>query len=219
MALVLALLLLGLGGLMPASVRAAAPRLAALGDSLTAGWGVAAGDAFPVKLEKALAQKGHPASIANFGVSGDTTSGGLARLEGVLAHKPDGVIVELGANDVLRHLPAQTHRSNLEAILSRLETEGIPVLLCGLRIPESYGTDYAAAIEAAYADLARAHGAVFYPYFLDGVAGHPDRLQPDGLHPNAAGVDVIVAGILPACETLLSRLGAAPPAGAAPTAP
>lgn len=200
---------------MPESVRAADLRLAALGDSLTAGWGVPAEDAFPVKLESALAQKGYHVTIANFGVSGDTTAGGLARLPAVLAQKPDGVIVELGANDVLRGLPAQAARANLDAILSRLKAEGIPILLCGLRIPKNYGEDYAAAFEAAYAELAKTSGAVLYPYFLDGVAGHPDLLQSDGLHPNAAGVDGIVSGILPACETFLARLGATP----GPTAP
>ncbi len=200
---------------MPEEILAATLRLAALGDSLTAGWGVAAGDAFPAKLEAALAARGHQVAIANFGVSGDTTAGGAARLDGVVAAGPDGVIVELGANDVLRGLPPEAARANLDAILARLREAGIPVLVCGLRVPKNYGEDYAAAFEAIYPELARTHDAVLYPFFLDGVTGRAELNQPDGLHPNAAGVDVLVSRILPTVETFIARLGSGNGQGAA----
>jgi acyl-CoA thioesterase I len=210
LALALALALLCLGGFMPISARADSLRLAALGDSLTAGWGLPAGDAFPAQLENALVRKGYRVTIANFGVSGDTTAGGLARLDAVLVQKPDGVIVELGANDMLRGLEPEEARHNLDAILSRLTQAGIPVLLGGMRAPKNYGQDYAADFEAIYPELAAKYKAVLYPFFLDGVSGRPDRTQPDGLHPNAAGVSEIVSRILPTTENFLTRLGATP---------
>ena len=183
--------------------------LAALGDSLTAGYGLPAAEAFPVRLEAALRAKGYDVTIANYGVTGDTTSGGLARLEAVLAAKPDGVILELGANDVLRGLPPELVRANLDTMLTRLGEARIPVLLCGMRALANYGRDYAAAFEALYPELAKSHGALLYPFFLEGVVDRPDLNQADGLHPKRTGVDVIVAGILPVTETFLRRLGAA----------
>ncbi len=198
---------------MPASARAAAVRLAALGDSLTAGWGLAAAEAFPARLEAALAAKGYSVSIANFGVSGDTTAGGLARLAGVLAEKPDGVIVELGANDMLRGQDPDAARANLDAILSRLKAAGIPILLCGMRSAKNYGSDYAAAFDAIYPELAKKYDAVLYPFFLDGVTGQPGMTLRDGLHPSARGVDEVVRRILPTVETFLKGLGAAPAGG------
>jgi len=189
--------------------------LAALGDSLTAGYGLPAADAFPVRLEAALRAKGYDVTIANYGVSGDTTAGGLARLEAVLAAKPDGVILELGANDVLRGLPPEIVRANLATMLTRLDEARIPVLLCGMHALANYGRDYAAAFEALYPELAQTHGALLYPFFLEGVVGRADLNQTDGLHPKRTGVDVIVAGILPVTETFLHRLGA-PQAQAAP---
>jgi acyl-CoA thioesterase I len=213
MALVLALALLG--GLMPVAAQAAALRLAALGDSLTAGWGLPADAAFPAQLQKALEGKGYQVAIANFGVSGDTTTGGLARLEPVLAQKPDGVILELGANDMLRGLPPEAARANLDAILAGLAKAGIPVLLCGMRAASNFGRDYAAEFEAIYPELAKTHDAVLYPFFLDGVTGQPGMTLPDGLHPTADGVAVVVSRILPTVETFLARLGVRP----APKAP
>ena len=198
---------------MSASALAAPVRLAALGDSLTAGYGLPASEAFPARLQAALRDRGHAVTIENFGLSGDTTSGGLARLEAVLAAKPDGVILELGANDVLRGLPPELVRANLEAMLARLRQAGIPVLLCGMRALANYGRDYAAAFEALYPDLAAAYDLVFDPFFLEGVVGRADRNQPDGLHPNPAGVAVIVARILPTVETFLARIGTAPESG------
>lgn len=200
---------------MPASAQSATVRLAAFGDSLTAGYGLPAADAFPVRLETALRAKGYDVTIANDGVSGDTTSGGLARLDAVIAAKPDGVILELGANDVLRGLPPALVRANLDTMLIKLGAARIPVLLCGMRALANYGREYAAAFEALYPELATAHHALLYPFFLEGLIGRPGLHLPDGLHPNRAGVDVIVAGILPVAETFLNRLGAMP-AKAAP---
>uniref|UniRef100_I2Q6B0 Lysophospholipase L1-like esterase n=1 Tax=Desulfovibrio sp. U5L TaxID=596152 RepID=I2Q6B0_9BACT len=197
---------------MSAPATAATLRLAALGDSLTAGWGLAAGEAFPARLQAALAEKGHDVTIANFGVSGDTTAGGLARLDGVLATKPDGVLVELGANDMLRGQAPEAAKANLDAILSRLRAAGIPFMLCGMRSAKNFGSDYAAAFDAVYPELAKKYGVELYPFFLDGVTGQPGMTLPDGLHPTARGVEVVVDRILPTVETFLTRLKAAPAA-------
>ncbi|HEU5274986.1 MAG TPA: arylesterase [Xanthobacteraceae bacterium] len=182
--------------------------IVALGDSLTAGLGLASQDAFPAKLQKALAAKGLAVTIADAGVSGDTTSGGLARLDWSVPAGTDGVILELGANDALRGLDPAVPRASLEAILRRLKERGIPVLLCGMLSPPNLGADYARTFNAIYPDLARIYDAVFYPFFLDGVAGQRRLNQGDGLHPTAAGVDVIVAGILPKVEELIARIRA-----------
>lgn len=182
--------------------------IVALGDSLTAGLGLPSQDAFPAKLQKALAAKGIAVTIADAGVSGDTTSGGLARLDWSVPAGTDGVILELGANDALRGLDPAVPRASLEAILRRLKERGIPVLLCGMLSPPNLGADYARTFNAIYPDLARIYDAVFYPFFLDGVAGQRRLNQGDGLHPTAAGVDVIVAGILPKVEELIARIRA-----------
>jgi len=182
--------------------------IVALGDSLTAGLGLPSQDAFPAKLQKALAAKGIPVTIADAGVSGDTTSGGLARLDWSVPAGTDGVILELGANDALRGLDPAVPRAALEAILRRLKERGIPVLLCGMLSPPNLGADYARAFNAIYPDLARTYDAALYPFFLDGVAGQRRLNQADGLHPTAAGVDVIVAGILPKVEELIARIRA-----------
>ena len=189
---------------------ASALTLAALGDSLTAGWGLPAADAYPAKLAKALAARGYDVGILNFGISGDTTAGGLARLDAVLAAKPAGVILELGANDMLRGMPTAVPRDNLDAILTRLKTAGIPVMLCGIQAMRNYGAAYARELDAVYAELAKKYDAVLYPSFLDGVTGVPGLTMPDGLHPTAAGVDEMVRRSLPAVETFLSRLGVRP---------
>ena len=197
---------------MTSRVLAADIRLAALGDSLTAGYGLSAGDAFPARLQQALAAKGYRVTIANFGISGDTTAGGLARLGAVLDAKPDGVILELGANDMLRGLEPEEAQHNLDAIMSRLAKAGIPVMLCGMRSVKNYGSDYAAAFDAIYPALARKYHAVLYPFFLDGVTGAAGMTLPDGLHPTAQGVGVVVARILPDVETFLSHLQTVPAA-------
>lgn len=182
--------------------------IVALGDSLTAGLGLPSQDAFPAKLQKALAAKGIAVTIADAGVSGDTTSGGLARLDWSVPAGTDGVILELGANDALRGIDPAVPRAALDAILRRLKQRGIPVLLCGMLSPPNLGADYARAFNAIYPDLARTYDAALYPFFLDGVAGQRRLNQADGLHPTAAGVDVIVAEILPNVEELIARIRA-----------
>jgi acyl-CoA thioesterase-1 len=179
-------------------------RIVAFGDSLTAGYGLAADEAFPVRLQRALAARGIATEIANAGVSGDTTSGGLARLDWSVPDGTEAVIVELGANDALRGVDPQVTRGALDAMLRRLRERHIPVLLCGMLAPRNLGADYGAAFDAIYHDLAREYGVLLYPFFLDGVATAPKLNQRDGLHPTAAGVDVIVANILPAVERLVA---------------
>jgi acyl-CoA thioesterase-1 len=186
-------------------------KIVALGDSLTAGFGLAAGDAFPAKLAKALAAKGIAADIANAGVSGDTATGGLARLDWSVPEDTDAVILELGANDALRGIDPAVTRNALDAILRRLSARGIPVLLCGMLSPRNLGADYARAFDAIYPDLAKTYRAVLYPFFLEGVAGDAALNQRDGLHPTAAGVDKIVAAILPKVEELIARARAKEP--------
>jgi acyl-CoA thioesterase-1 len=187
---------------------AAAPdrvlKIVALGDSLTAGYGLAASEAFPVRLQRSLAAKGIATDIANAGVSGDTTSGGLARFDWSVPDGTDAVILELGANDALRGVDPKVARDALEAMLRRLGDRHIPVLLCGMVAPRNMGPDYAKAFDAIYPDLAKQYGAILYPFFLDGVAAEPKLNQRDGLHPTAAGVDVIVERILPAVERLVA---------------
>jgi acyl-CoA thioesterase-1 len=178
-------------------------RIVALGDSLTAGYGLAANEAFPVRLQRALAGKGIATEIANAGVSGDTASGGLARFDWSVPDGTDAVILELGANDALRGVDPKVTRGALDALLRRLGERHIPVLLCGMLAPRNLGAEYGAAFNAIYPDLAKAYGAILYPFFLDGVATDPKLNQRDGLHPTAAGVDVIVERIMPAVERLV----------------
>ena len=183
-------------------------RIVALGDSLTAGLGLAEPDAFPAKLQQALVAKGMAVSISNAGVSGDTMAGGLARLDWSVPAGTDAVILELGANDALRGIDPAVTRRALDGILRGLAQRNIPVLLCGMLAPPNLGADYAHAFDAIFPDLAKTYGVVFYPFFLDGVAADPKLNQHDGLHPTAAGVDVIVAKILPAVEDVIARAGA-----------
>lgn len=184
-------------------------KIVALGDSLTAGYGLPAGSAFPAKLQAALKAKGIAAMVVNAGVSGDTASGALERLDWSVPDGTDAAIVELGANDALRGLdPALTEKA-LTTILDRLDARHIPVLLAGMKAPRNLGSDYTARFDAIYPALASTHPVVFYPFFLDGVATQPHLNQGDGMHPNAAGVDVIVARILPKVEELIARARAA----------
>lgn len=179
----------------------------AFGDSLTAGYGLAPGQGFPEKLQARLRERGHDVKVMNAGVSGDTTAAGLARLDWAIGEAADAVIVELGANDALRGLaPAQT-ASNLDEIVGRLRGRGIPVLVAGMLAPRNLGPDYAAAFEPVFGDVAARHDAVFYPFFLDGVAAEASLNQADGMHPNADGIEVIVERILPAVETLIAEIG------------
>ena len=151
------------------------------------------------------------AEVVNAGVSGDTSSDGLARLDWSVPQGTSAVIVELGANDMLRGIKPQITHDALDAILKRLTARHITVLLCGMRAAPNLGTDYGKAFEAIYPDLAAKHGTLLYPFFLDGVAGNLKLTQPDGMHPNPQGVDVIVERILPKVEELVVRAGALPP--------
>jgi acyl-CoA thioesterase-1 len=194
-----------------ASLRAAEQpvRIVALGDSLTAGLGLAAADAFPAKLEAALRKAGHAVTIANAGVSGDTASGGLARLDWSVPEGTEAVILELGANDVLRGIDPAVTRKALDAILVRLSQRKIPVLLAGMRAPPNLGEDYRRQFDAIYPELAAQYKALLYPFFLEGVAAEADLNQGDGLHPTVAGVERIVQAILPKAEELVAMALAA----------
>jgi acyl-CoA thioesterase-1 len=191
---------------IPASAQAPGNKpikLVVLGDSLSAGHGLPAEAAFPVRLQKALKDKGIEVDMVNAGVSGDTTSGGLARLDWSVPEGTQAVIVELGANDALRGIDPKIPRAALEQILTRLKARNIAVLLCGMLAPRNYGTDYSAQFDAIYPDLAKAFGVPLYPFFLQGVAGDARLNQADGIHPTAEGVDVIVKAILPSVEAFL----------------
>ncbi|GJE75840.1 arylesterase [Methylorubrum suomiense] len=202
------MVLLAAAALGAPAARAAEPplKLVALGDSLTAGYRLPADAAFPAVLERALKAKGRAVEIANAGVSGDTTTGGLDRLDWSVPDGTDGVILELGANDMLRGTDPAVARKALETIVARLKERGIPVLLAGMLAAPNLGTDYRARFDAIYPDLAKAHGLVLYPFFLEGVTGNRAHTMEDGLHPNAKGVETVVAGILPTVETFLDRL-------------
>lgn len=207
-----AFLIAGLAVFAPAAPRTAsadAPlKIVAFGDSLTAGYGLPAQDAFPAKLERALKARGVNVEIGNAGVSGDTSSGGLSRLDWSIPDGTDGVILELGANDMLRGIDPAVTAKSLDAILAKLKERNIIVLLCGMRAAPNMGAAYADAFDSLFGQLAKKYDAVFYPFFLEGVAAQAKFAQRDGVHPNAAGVDAIVTGILPKAEELVARIRA-----------
>ena len=178
----------------------------ALGDSLTAGYGLQPSDAFPVKLETALKAKGHDVKVINGGVSGDTALDGLSRLDWSLSDDVDAVIVELGANDALRGLPANQAETAIDGILSTLGERKLPVMLAGMRAPPNLGPEYQASFDGMFSKLAEKHGTLIYPFFLDGVAAEETLNQADGMHPNPAGVDIIVSRILPKVEELIKKV-------------
>jgi acyl-CoA thioesterase I len=180
-------------------------RIVVLGDSLSAGLGLGAKDALPAKLERALKARGIAADIANAGVSGDTAANGLARLDWSVPEGTDAVILELGANDALRGSDPMATRAALEAIIRRLKERRIAVLLAGMLAPRNLGADYAKAFDPIYPELAAAHDLLFYPFIADGVAGDSALNQADGIHPTAAGVDVMVGRMLPKVEELVAR--------------
>lgn len=183
-------------------------RLVALGDSLSAGYGLPANAAFPAVLEKQLRAAGLAVEVANAGVSGDTSQGGLERLDWSVPDGTDGVILELGANDALRGVdPAVTEKA-LDTIITRLKARDIPVLLTGMYAPRNLGEAYYARFDAIYPRLAQKHGLVLYPFFLDGVAGDRRLNQPDLLHPTAEGIGVIVQSILPTVRRFIATLPA-----------
>jgi acyl-CoA thioesterase-1 len=189
--------------------RAEPLRIVALGDSLTAGYGLEPAESFTVQLEAALKARGHDIVIVNAGVSGDTSSDGAARVDWSVGEDADAVIVELGANDALRGVDPAITRDALDGLLARLGERGLPVLLAGMLAPPNLGQDYSAKFNPIYPELAAKHGILFYPFFLDGAAARVDLTQPDGIHPNAEGVAIIVERIVPSVEALIAAATAA----------
>jgi acyl-CoA thioesterase-1 len=181
-------------------------RIVALGDSLTAGLGLPANATFPAKLETALKAKGLSVEIVNAGVSGDTASRGLARLDWSVPEGTDAVIVELGSNDMLMGVDPKVTRKALTEIVRLLTDRGIAVLLAGMRAAPNLGADYGRGFETIYSELAAEYGVLLYPFFLDGVAADAKLNQADGIHPTAAGVDQIVMRMLPTVEELVARV-------------
>lgn len=178
-------------------------KILAFGDSLTAGYGLKEEEAFPVRLEKALKAKGHDVELINAGQSGDTTGAGLGRVEWALFDQPDAVILELGANDMLRGLPVEKTEQNLQQIVELFKAESLPILLAGMQASLSYGKEYKSAFDSIFPKLAEEQELLFYPFFLDGVAGDMSLNQDDGIHPTVEGVDIIVSAILPKVEELI----------------
>jgi acyl-CoA thioesterase I len=188
------------------TIQPAPIQIVALGDSLTAGYGLADKDGFVPRLQAALTTKGIAATVANAGVSGDTASDGLARLDWSVPERTDAVIVELGANDMLRGIRPEVTRDALDKILQRLTARHIAVILCGMRAAPNLGADYGQAFERIYPELAAKYGTLLYPFFLDGVAGDLKLVQQDGMHPNATGVGIIVERILPKILQLIDQV-------------
>ncbi len=206
----MALLGLGLfaaGSSVAMAAPAPAPVIVDFGDSLTAGYGLMLQQAFPAQLQAWLHRHGLAARVVNAGVSGDTTAGGLARLDWALADKPDLVILALGANDALRGIAPATVRDNLDSMIQKIEARGAKVLLLGMLAPPNWGAAYQRDFDRIFPDLARRYHVPLYPFFLEGVAMKPSLNQPDGLHPNATGVGVLVDHIGPVVAGLVSRPG------------
>jgi len=196
-------------GLVCGPATAADPvRIVAFGDSLTAGFGLAAPDAFPQRLEAALKQRGHAVEVINAGVSGDTTAGGMARVDWAVPDGTDAVILELGANDALQGRDPAQARANLDAIVGRLTARGVEVLIAGMRAPRNLGEPYALKFDPIFPDLATKYNTLLYPFFLDGIALDSTLNQGDGIHPNAKGVAIIVERIVPVVEQLIARIEA-----------
>jgi acyl-CoA thioesterase I len=190
----------------PAAGDAKPIKMVVLGDSLSAGLGLPGSSAFPVRLQKALKDKGIAVDMINAGVSGDTSSGGRDRLDWSVPQGTEAVIVELGANDALRGIDPKVTRSALSDILTQLKARKIAVLLCGMLAPPNYGDDYSARFNAIYPDLAKSFGVPLYPFFLEGVATDARLNQADGMHPTAEGVDVIVKNMLPTVQAFLGAI-------------
>jgi len=180
--------------------------IVALGDSLTAGLGLPQSESFPEKLEATLKAQGRNVTMVNAGVSGDTVSAALDRLDWALPPNTSAVIVELGGNDALQGIPSAEIETSLAKIIERVKAKGLPVLIAGMESPRNMGKDYVDQFHAIYRDLAERYGALLYPFFLDGVALDPGLMQEDGIHPNAKGVDRIVQGILPKVDELLTQV-------------
>jgi acyl-CoA thioesterase I len=180
-------------------------RILVLGDSIAAGYGLPPDRSFPARLQDKLKAEGHAVKVINAGVSGDTTAGGRARLDWALADKPEAAIVELGGNDGLRGIPPTETKANLEAILARLKSAKVRILLTGMLAPPNMGESYESAFNALFPELARRYNVAFYPFLLDGVAAQPALNQPDGIHPNDQGVAVLVDRLAPYVVRLLDR--------------
>jgi len=190
----------------PAAAPAKSVKMVVLGDSLSAGLGLSASAAFPARLQKALSDKGIKVDMVNAGVSGDTSSGGRDRLDWSIPEGTEAVILELGANDALRGIDPTVTRAALSDILTQLKARKIAVLMCGMLAPPNYGREYAARFNAIYPELSKSFGVPLYPFFLEGVAADAKLNQPDGLHPTAEGIDVIVKNILPMVEAFLGTI-------------
>ena len=203
------LLALGLGVALLGSGRAwaAQRRVLVFGDSLVAGLGLPESDGFVAQLQAALDKAAAGATLINGGVSGDTTATALDRLDWALGDKPDGVLLELGANDMLQGIPVATVGANLTAILERLKAAGLPVFIAGMKANRGLGADYAGAFDALYPNLAGRYGATLYPFFLDGAALDPGLNQPDLMHPKAKGVGIIVERMMPTFAAWVAKLG------------
>jgi acyl-CoA thioesterase-1 len=208
--LVLSLLFFGLAApalaQTPAGQGGKPIRMVVLGDSLSAGLGLPGSAAFPARLQKALKSNGIDVDMINAGVSGDTSSGGRDRLDWSVPEGTAVVIVELGANDAMRGIDPKITREALSEILTRLKARKIAVLLCGMLAPPNYGSEFAARFNSIYPELSKSFAVPLYPFFLEGVAADARLNQPDGLHPTAEGVDVIVKNILPTVQALLGAL-------------
>jgi acyl-CoA thioesterase I len=191
---------------VPTTAPAKPVKMVVLGDSLSAGLGLQATAAFPARLQKALSDKGIKVDMTNAGVSGDTSSGGRDRLDWSIPEGTEAVILELGANDALRGIDPAVTRAALTDILTRLKARKIAVLMCGMLAPPNYGSEYAARFNAIYPELSKSFGVPLYPFFLEGVAADAKLNQPDGLHPTAEGIDVIVKNILPMVEAFLGTI-------------
>lgn len=182
------------------------PKIVAFGDSLTAGFGVPAEESYPAQLQRKLDRAGYRYRVVNAGVSGDTTAGGVRRIDWVLKSRPDIVILVLGANDGLRGLALAQTRANLEEIIKRLQAAGVTVVLAGMKLPPNYGSDYTKRFAALYPELARIHRLPYLPFFLEGVAAKTALNQADGIHPTGAGYRVIVDNMMPVLEPLLAKV-------------
>ena len=185
-------------------------KLVVLGDSLSAGYGLPANAAFPVRLQAALKDKGIAVETINAGVSGDTTSGGLGRLDWSVPEGTQGVILELGANDALRGIDPKIPREALSEIIKRLQARNIAVLLAGMVAPPNYGADYAQKFNSIYPELAKQFAVPLYPFFLEGVAGNAKLNQGDGMHPTIEGIDIVVKNILPSVEAFIGSIAKQP---------
>lgn len=209
------LVIAGLLAALALPARAETIKIVGFGDSLMAAYDLAKEDGFPARLEAALRERGHDVEITDAGVSGDTTSGGLSRLDWSVPDGTDGVILELGANDALRGIAPEKTRENLDAMIERLKERGIPVLLAGMLAPPNMGPGYEETFNAIYPELAEKHDLVLYPFFLDGVAGETDMVLSDGMHPNPAGVDEMVRRFVPVAEEFIARIEAEHPQASA----